>query len=150
MNTMNMTLSDLTALSGLDVLDHLDQQVSVPVVDGPQAQGDLIVVPHEVLVDVVKIERWSSSFSVPRSGIELLRSAAGGNPHSLVADDGECTWITGVRDSRRLALGILDTRVVAYLIHPEHGATGIAPGRYVIGRQRESGGLYSQVHLVAD
>jgi hypothetical protein len=27
--------------------------------------------------------------------------------------------------------------VVAYLIHPEHGATGIAPGRYVIGRQQE-------------
>jgi hypothetical protein len=28
---------------------------------------------------------------------------------------------------------------VAYLIHPEHGATGIAPGTYVIRRQRERG-----------
>lgn len=90
------------------------------------------------------------SVDVPRTGVELLRSAAGGNPHSLVADEGACTWTTQVRDSRGLALGVLDTRVVAYLIHPEHGATGIAPGRYVIGRQRESGGLYSRVQLIAD
>lgn len=25
----------------------------------------------------------------------------------------------------------------AYLIHPEHGGTGIAPGRYLVRRQRE-------------
>nr|WP_296769608.1 hypothetical protein [Rhodococcus sp. (in: high G+C Gram-positive bacteria)] len=147
---MNMTLSDLTTLSGLDVLDHLDQQVSIPVIDGMQAQGDLIVVPHAALADVVSTHPRSRWVDVPRTGLELLRSAAGGNPHSLVADEGVCTWTTWVQDSRGLALGVLDTRVVAYLIHPEHGATGIAPGRYVIGRQRESGGLYSRVQMVAD
>ena len=57
-----------------------------------------------------------------------------------------------MNDLRGLALGILDTRVTAYLIHPEHGATGIAPGRYVIGRQREQGiGRSSErAQLVAD
>ncbi len=72
-------------------------------------------------------------------------------PHSLVADDGACTWTGPVADPRGLALGIVEVTGVAYLIHPEHGATGIAPGRYVIGRQRERGtGLYGAARLVAD
>jgi hypothetical protein len=134
-----MTLSALTALTGLDVFDYLDKEVSIPVVDGLQAQGDLIVLPYSLVANIVTPAAWTRSVSVPLAGVELLRSAAGGNPHSLVADEGVCTWSSPVRDSRGLALGILDTRVTAYLIHPEHGATGIAPGRYVIGRQRERG-----------
>ncbi|GAA1461688.1 hypothetical protein [Williamsia maris] len=148
-----MTLSTLTDLTGLEVLDHLDRSVSIPVIDGLQAQGDLIVVPHRLLREAVTTGRWTRTSAVPLSGIELLRSAAGGNPHSLVGDAGICTWSTPVHDTRGLALGILDTEVVAYLIHPEHGATGIAPGRYVIGRQREGGTevhLGSRVQLVAD
>lgn len=146
-----MTLSALTALTGLDVFDYLDREVSVPVVDGLQAQGDLIVVPHTLLANAVATGPWSRTVDVPLSGLELLRSAAGGNPHTLVADDGLCVWHTPVSDTRRLALGILDTQVTAYLIHPEHGATGIAPGRYVIGRQRERGiGGYESPRLVAD
>ncbi|REE77467.1 hypothetical protein C8E05_6983 [Rhodococcus wratislaviensis] len=147
-----MTLSTLTALTGLDVFDYLDQEVSIPVVDGLQAQGDLIVIPYALVAGIVTSTAWTRTENVPLSGVELLRSAAGGNPHSLVADEGVCTWSTPVNDPRRLALGILDTRVTAYLIHPEHGATGIAPGRYVIGRQREQGiGRFAEgARLVAD
>jgi hypothetical protein len=36
-----------------------------------------------------------------------------------------------------LAIAMIETSAVAYLIHPEHGGTGIAPGRYVVRRQRE-------------
>lgn len=145
------TLSDITAWSGVDVFDYLDREVSVPVVDGPQAQGDLIVVPHAMLADVVTCQPWTRTVPVPASGIELLRSAAGGNPHSLVADEGACTWTGPVADPRGLALGIVEVTGVAYLIHPEHGATGIAAGRYVIGRQRKRGtGLYGAAQLVAD
>ncbi|MFC9767813.1 hypothetical protein [Rhodococcus jostii] len=147
-----MTLSTLTALTGLDVFDYLDQEVSVPVVDGLQAQGDLIVIPYSLVAGIVTSTAWTRTENVPLSGVELLRSAAGGNPHSLVAEQGGCTWSTPVNDPRSLALGILDTWVTAYLIHPEHGATGIAPGRYVIGRQREQGiGRSSEwTQLVAD
>ncbi|MCQ4120020.1 hypothetical protein [Rhodococcus tibetensis] len=146
------TLSALTALTGLDVFDYLDQEVSIPVIDGLQAQGDLLVIPYSLVADIVTPTTWTRSENVPLSGVELLRSAVGGNPHSLVADEGVCTWSTPVNDPRRLALGILDTRVTAYLIHPEHGATGIAPGRYVIGRQREQGVGRSSgwAQLVAD
>lgn len=117
-----------------------------------QAQGDLIVVPYPIVAEVVTPGPWTRSENVPLSGVELLRSAAGGNPHSLVADEGKCTWATPVNDSRRLALGILNTRVTTYPIHPEHGATGIAPGRYVIGRQRERsvGRHFERTQFVVD
>ncbi|WP_234380035.1 hypothetical protein [Streptomyces sp. CMB-StM0423] len=131
-----VTLADLTARTGLDVLAHLEREVTIPVVAGLQAQGDLIVVPLALLDDVTvpPHTRWKD---VPAGGIELLRGAAGGNPHTLVADPGTCRWSRRVNDSQRLALGVLDATAVAYLIHPEHGATGIAPGTYVIRRQRE-------------
>jgi hypothetical protein len=58
----------------------------------------------------------------------------------LVADPGACRWTTGVNDPQQLALGALSTTGVAYLIHPEHGGSGIPPGRYIIRRQRERSG----------
>ncbi len=135
MNT-TLTLGELTSRTGLDVLDHLEREVTVPVVDGLQAQGDLLVVPAAMLppVAVAQEARWRE---VPPSGVELLRSSAGGNPHTLVADPSTCRWTPHVQDPEGLALGVLTTTATAYLIHPEHGATGIAPGRYVVRRQRE-------------
>jgi hypothetical protein len=143
-----LTLADLTARTGLDVLGHLEREVTIPVIDGIQAQGDLLVIPIALLatdpegrawrsVSITDYPRWHA---VPGEGIEVLRAGAGGNPHTLVADPGTCRWTTGVRDPERLALGALSTTGVAYLIHPEHGGSGIAPGRYVIRRQRERRG----------
>ena len=34
-----ITLDDLTTFSGLDVLDHLDRSIRIPVISGPQAQA---------------------------------------------------------------------------------------------------------------
>ncbi|MFJ4778237.1 hypothetical protein [Streptomyces sp. NPDC088762] len=135
-----VTLGELTERTGLDVLEHLAREVAVPVVDGMQAQGDLLVVPMGMLRHVSLGSRWSPGVlwqTVPPGGIELLRSTAGGNPHTLVADPGRCRWTPEVQDPTELALGVLEATEVAYLIHPEHGATGIAPGRYVVRRQRE-------------
>ncbi|PSK88929.1 hypothetical protein CLV63_12817 [Murinocardiopsis flavida] len=145
----NLTLADLTERSGLDVLDHLERAVTVPVIDGLQAQGDLIVVPY-ALLDAVQTAPGARWRPVPVSGVELLRSASGGNPHSLVADPGGCRWTTDVRDPSGLALGVLDATGTAYLIHPEHGGTGIAPGTYVIRRQREGAAESRRRRLIAD
>jgi hypothetical protein len=143
-----LTLADLTARTGLDVLGHLEREVTIPVTDGLQAQGDLLVIPLALLAAIpsgpprarVSISESAYWQQVPGAGIEVLRGGAGGNPHTLVADPGTGRWTTGVRDSSGLALGALSTSGVAYLIHPEHGASGIAPGRYVIRRQRERAG----------
>ena len=149
--TATLTLADLTDRTGLDVLGHLERELTIPVIDGLQAQGDLVVVPHVDLGEVI-ILRYQQWREVPRTGIEVLRSAAGGNPHTLVADPGICHWTTGVRDPRVLAIGALTTSGAAYLIHPEHGGTGIAPGTYVIRRQRERSGRWDREasRLVAD
>lgn len=151
---MNSTLADLTARTGFEVLDHLELEMTIPITDGIQAQGDLIVIPHALVHSAVTEGPFARWREIPTAGLELLRSGAGGNPHSLVADPGSCRWTTNVRDTTNLALGLLDTHVVAYLIHPEHGASAIAPGRYIIRRQRERGTApatgRSLNHLIAD
>lgn len=137
--TSTLTLGDLTERAGLDVLGHLERETTIPVTDGLQAQGDLIVIPLDRLADVT-IAPGAHWREVPGAGIDVLRAAAGGNPHTLVADSDTCQWTTGVRDRTGLALGALATTGVAYLVHPEHGGSGIAPGTYVIRRQRERSG----------
>jgi hypothetical protein len=151
-----VTLASLSRRTGLAVLDHLEPSVSIPVIDGLQAQGDLIVIPLSVVateVRPVSPDPWGWA-AVPAEGIELLRGAAGGNPHTLVADPGTCRWTTDVRDPDRLAIGIFETSAPAYLLHPEHGATGCAPGGYVVRRQREYSGRPASgaggTRLVAD
>ncbi|WP_019632010.1 hypothetical protein [Actinomadura atramentaria] len=74
---------------------------------------------------------------VPPSGIELLRGGAGGNAHTLTAEPGACEWTTAVHDRTGLALGVLRASAPVYLIHAEHGASGIAPGEYAVRRQWE-------------
>ncbi|MBB3732407.1 hypothetical protein [Nonomuraea dietziae] len=134
---MTVNLATLSDRTGLAVLEHLERQVAIPVIEGIQAQGDLLVVPLRLVgaaVTVRDLARWQD---VPATGLELLRGAAGGNPHSLVADPGTCTWTTDVRDTFRLALGVFHNSTPVYLLHPEHGATGFTPGAYVVRRQRE-------------
>ncbi|MEV0997191.1 hypothetical protein [Nonomuraea sp. NPDC050202] len=143
---MTMTLAELTSRTGLTVLDHLERSVRIPVLDGLQAQGDLIVIPlSEVDVTVWGDAVWRP---VPAEGVELLRGAAGGNPHTLVAEPGTCRWTAHVRDGQGLAIGVFDATAPVYLLHPEHGGSGCAPGTYVVRRQREHEG--SRSRLVAD
>jgi hypothetical protein len=145
---MTVTLGSLSQQTGLTVLDHLEQSVSIPVVDGLQAQGDLIVIPYSVIASSMRLWPKAGWREVPPEGVELLRGAAGGNPHTLVADRGTCRWTTGMTDSDGLAIGVFDASAVVYLLHPEHGATGCTPGTYVVRRQREREGL--RARLVAD
>jgi hypothetical protein len=145
---MTVTLASLSQQTGLAVLDHLEQSVGIPVVDGLQAQGDLIVIPLSLVASSVRVPSTAIWQDVPPEGVELLRGAAGGHPHTLVADPGTCRWTRGVSDSDWLALGVFQTSAVAYLLHPEHGATGCTPGTYVVRRQRELDG--PRARLVAD
>jgi hypothetical protein len=117
-------------------LDDLERALAVPVVAGMHAQGDLIVIPLHLLAGVAPYAAAVWRY-VPADGIEVLRGPAGGNPHTLVAEPGTCRWTTDVTDPTGLALGMFTTDTTVHLMHPEHGATGSAPGTYVIRRQRE-------------
>lgn len=145
-DTLTKTITDLAAATGVDVHDHLPLEDLIPIIDGIQAQGDLLVIPAELLTQVTA--RTNAAWvAVPKSGVEVLRGAAGGNPHVLVADAGTCRWTTEVTDRDGLALGILDATAPVWLLHPEHGGSGIAAGRFVIRRQREQADVQ---RLVAD
>ncbi|MFB9690985.1 hypothetical protein [Amycolatopsis plumensis] len=142
-----MFLAELLDRTGLDVLDHLDRQVTVPVIDGLQAQGDLIVLPLALLGSAPTRGSW---WDLPAEGRELVRGEAGNNPHTLVADRGTCRILTWLNDPERLAIAAFRNTAPAWLIHPEHGATGIAPGAWFVRRQRELGAGFRKPVLIAD
>ena len=135
--TKMKTLVDLTGATGLPVDVHLVLDLVIPVNDGMQAQGDLLVVPLDEVTGKVAVRAGAAWREVPTEGVELLRGGAGGNAHTLVADPDTCVWTTQVHDADGLALGVFEAMAPVYLLHREHGGTGIAPGRYVVRRQRE-------------
>lgn len=145
-----MNLAELLDRTSLDVLDHLEREITVPVIDGLQAQGDLIVIPLDLLTTVTA-QPWARWNPVPAGGVELVRGVAGNNPHTLAADAGTCHYTAEVRDPLDLGIAIFENTAPAYLIHPEHGGTGIAPGCWLVRRQQERGtGFRSRRVLIAD
>lgn len=135
MDTITRTLADIEQTSGLTAYDWLPRDIEVPELDGLQAQGDLLVVPTTRTAG-------AGATDVPAGpGIELVKGDQGGHTHSLVAPDGGCTVhlrdtsVGGSTDDLVVAL-VTCTKPV-FLMHPEHGASGIAPGNYEIRRQRE-------------
>lgn len=137
------TLSTLIDRHGVDVDEHLDRAITIPVLDGLQAQGDIIVVP----ADIAGVDSPALT-PVPREGVPVVRGENGGNTHLLLAE-GDVTFDGYTPNRQELLLGTLTVGVgsVAHLAHPEHGYASIAPGTYVIRRQREQA---DEVRLVAD
>lgn len=136
---MSYTLNDVTRLAEAEVLEHLDRQVDVPLLTGPQPQGDVIVIPAG------QIGRVATAL-VPAAGVAVVRGENGGNTHLLIGD-GPVAWAPGRAGAQTLGTLTVPAGSAAFLLHPEHGAAGVAPGTYVIRRQREQA---DEVRLVAD
>ena len=131
---MIRTLEHVVGLSDTEVLDHLDQQATVPVLDGYQCQGDVAVIPK-----TRNLTKTAEAAAVLAQGVPVVRGENGGNTHLLLAE-GDVSWAPSARtDATNLTLGVVTVGegAVAWLLHPEHGANGIAPGRYELRRQRE-------------
>lgn len=137
------TLSTLIDRHGIDVDEHLDRQVDIPVLAGLQAQGDIIVIPATVAG-----LRVTAANPVPQAGVPVVRGENGGNTHLLLAE-GDVRWDGRTPRDQELSLGTLTVHpgAVAHLAHPEHGYASIAPGTYVIRRQREQA---DEIRLVQD
>lgn len=123
------TLGQLIDRHGVDVLDHLDRDLTVPVLDGLQFQGDLAVIPEPG--DNV------TGTPVPAQGIAVIEAAAGGHEHRLLASAPGTARFVSLAGDQRQDIGHLNCTETAYLAHPEHGYLAIAPGSYVLRRQRE-------------
>ncbi|HLI38639.1 MAG TPA: hypothetical protein VKV80_15055 [Streptosporangiaceae bacterium] len=130
---MPVTLADLTTRHGLQVLQHLNAAAEVPILDGIQAQGDLFIIP---LTETGRTTAGLTALPVPTSGIPVIpASGDAAHEHRLFAGaPGTATWAP-IHDGQDI--GILECTEPAYILHAEHGATGVATGTYLLRRQRE-------------
>lgn len=139
------TLGQLIDAHGFDVLDHLDRQAEIPVLGGLQAQGDLIIVPADVALDDGQLLHGEAK-PVPGEGIPVIEAIAGGHEHRLFASaPGTATFALATRTGQDI--GLLECTAPAFIAHPEHAYAGIAPGSFVLRRQREQA---DEERLVAD
>jgi hypothetical protein len=132
------TLGQLIDRHGVDVLDHLDRQLEVPALNGLQFQGDLAVIPAP--------GKNVSGKAVPTAGIPVIEAVGSGHEHRLLPGaEGTAKFVPQAGFGQDI--GVLECTEPAYLAHPEHGYLGIAPGSYVLRRQREQA---TEERLVAD
>lgn len=138
------TLGQLIDTHGVDVLEHLDRDFTVPVSDGLQFQGDLAVIP----ATAADIHAASGpTIRVPAEGIPVIEAVGGGHEHRLLAGGGPKTASWTAVGAGSQDLGLLECTEPAFLAHPEHGYLGIAPGSYMLRRQREQA---DEERLIAD
>jgi hypothetical protein len=131
------TYARALALIGVTVPAHLAADAEVPVLSGPQAQGDLLVVPAAPPLDGLV---WTD---VPASGVQVVHGEATGNTHWLHRGFGAAgvRWARAAPSDDGLVVGYLSVPegASALLIHTdEHGANGIGPGRFAVRRKREA------------
>lgn len=126
------TYADALAKVGASVPEHLVADAEVPVLTGPQAQGDLLIVPVDKLIgDLVPI---------PAEGVQVVFGEATGNSHFLHQgfDSPDVAWMRVDDGSLTLARLLVPEGQSAQLIHTdEHGANGIGAGLYEIHAKRE-------------
>ena len=129
------TLGYVTTLAGTDVLEHLDRQAAIPVSSGLQRQGDVGLIP----VGLIGYKPPKGGKQVPAAGIPLVSSGDGAHTHLLVAD-GPVTWAPIPKGGADVGCFTVHESATAYVLHPEHGAMGHAPGVYLVRRQVEDRG----------
>ena len=129
------TYEEVMGAHDVEIPAHLVAEAEVPVLSGLQVQGDVAIIPRKVAADL--------GSRVPADGLPVVRGEAGGNTHLLVGD----AWWRPANDLLTLGYVNVPEGGDAYLLHPEHGAMGLAPGSYEIRRQREQA---DEIRRVAD
>lgn len=132
------TFTDILARAKITAPDPDVSDLEVPVLTGPQRQGDVLIIPDN--------GAHPTGTPVPRVGVAVVRGEATGNTH-LLQCDGDVTWAPAALS---LVLGYLDVGdgATAYLIHTdEHGVNAIGPGRYILTGKREQA---DEIRRVAD
>ena len=130
------TLAQLIAATGVEVLDYLDRQASVPVLRQPQIQGDISILP---------VTTKEATTRIPQGGV-VVATGRGGHDHRLMPG-GFFDFAPARRGS--LVIGTLTVPVggEVFMAHDEHGFMGFGPGTYRVGRQREQA---DEIREVAD
>lgn len=152
--TVTMTYGEALALANVSIPEHLEAGAAVPVLTGPQAQGDLIIIPVAQAYGPPNGPRgfvpdWPQGSPVPLEGVQVIHGEATGNTHWLHAGFNS-PGVTWHRADAGLVIGVVRVPKdqTAVLVHTdEHGANGIGPGTYEIRQKREQA---DEVRYVAD
>src|SRR2546423_7861110 len=125
------TLGEAIELHGIDVDEHLDREMAIPILTGLQAQGDVMVVPRR--------SQACAATPVPADGVPVVRGEFGGHTHTPLAE-GAGAFGAATREEG-LDIGVLTVAAgaTAFLAHPDHADSGIGPGTYVLRRHPELG-----------
>ena len=142
MSTATLTYADTLGKHDIDIPENLVAQAEVPVLTGPQRQGDVSIWPTTITPSGVSVP-------VPPEGIAVVRgeTSTGSNSHILDAYYGDVYW-TEMSDRDGLLLGIVEVPdgSVAVLTHTdEHGSNAIGPGRYELTGKREQADIVRRV-----
>ena len=144
---MTITLTQALDRHQISVADDLLADIEVPVLTGPQRQGDILITPRGP-AGKAELARFTP---VPAEGVAVVRGEATGNTHLLDALAGVVMWAPNPASSPTdLTLGILHVPAggVALLIHTdEHGANAVGPGTYRLAGKRE---MADEIRRVAD
>lgn len=144
---MSMTLTDALARHNVTVADDLLASIEVPILTGPQRQGDVLIVPR-AKAGVAELEAMDP---VPAAGVKVVVGEATGNTHILDAVDGVVLWRRNPATSTTdLTLGVVHVPegAVAHLVHTdEHGVNAFGPGTYRLVGKREQA---QELRRVAD
>lgn len=147
---MSMTYGEALALSGISIPEHLEAEAEVPVLARPQAQGDLMIVPLDQAYEPgQRVPDWPQGDIIPADGVQVVYGEATGNTHWLHAGFSS-PGVAWHRADQGLVVGVVTVPAgqTAMLVHTdEHGANGIAPGRYEIRQKRE---LADEIRYVED
>jgi hypothetical protein len=138
-------LHELISRYGMDVDAHLDRDADIPVLTGPQAQGDIGIRPVRPKpagggrfrrLRVGGGRRGAAVTPIPAGGI-VVATGQEGHEHRLLP--GPARFDAVHPFSGLLLIGILTVPAggEAYLAHDQHGYLGIGPGTYEVGGQRE-------------
>lgn len=125
------TLADAERMFGVSHHEHLDRSVELPTVDRLGFQGDVAIIRDDTAAP--------STTPIPAAGYPVVQGENGGNTHALFGAGCYTPSTTAGVDPSDLDLGVLTVPQgpSALLSHPEHGGLLVAPGTYVLRRQRE-------------
>jgi hypothetical protein len=136
-----LTIEQAIAVFSVTIDEHLGRQAEIPVLSGLQFQGDVAVVPVP--------DGKPASHPIPETGVPVVGGQGEVNTHLLLAA-GQA-FFNSQRSGIRLGTLTVPEGAIAYLAHPEHAFTAIAPGTYELRRQREQEyERANQSRLVAD
>lgn len=125
------TIAEMIAITGKDVLDHLDRDAAVPVITTAGAQGDVLI---------VHANRKPATTPMP-SCVVAVASEASANTHTL-HPRGAAFW-DGHRQTSDddVLLGVLTVPAGSevFLSHQEHGGMILTSGTFEVRRQAELG-----------